>query len=448
MQLANPVVAIVGRPNVGKSTLFNRLVGKRIAIVEDTPGITRDRLYANAEWIGREFLLIDTGGLVLDSKDSITAQVRLQSEIAMEEADVIVLLVDAKDGLTPADVEVADLLRRTRKPVLVAVNKVDNAKLERDAVEFYSLGLGEIIPISSLQGHGVAELLDKIVENFPEPSDREAYPEDAIRIAIVGRPNVGKSSMLNAIVKEERSIVSNIPGTTRDAIDTYFVYDGQSIVLVDTAGIRRAGKVQHSVEYYSVLRAVRAIERADVVLLVIDGSVGITDGDKRVGGYSHDAGRALVIVVNKWDLAAQAGTSMREMARKIRDETPFISYAPIAFTSALKGAGIRECVESAILAAQNHSHRLPTGEINRLIQDAVDAHPLSQKGKQFKVYYATMPTVKPPTVVLFVNDPALLHFSYQRYLENQVRKYYPYEGTPIRIYAKKAESKDRRRIGL
>ncbi|MGB9588265.1 MAG: ribosome biogenesis GTPase Der, partial [Armatimonadota bacterium] len=419
--MANPVVAIVGRPNVGKSTLFNRLVGKRIAIVEDTPGITRDRLYANAEWIGREFLLIDTGGLVLDSKDSITAQVRLQSEIAMEEADVIVLLVDVKDGLTPADVEVADLLRRTRKPVLLAVNKVDNAKLERDAVEFYSLGLGDIIPISSLQGHGVAELLDKIVENFPEPSDREAYPEDAIRIAIVGRPNVGKSSMLNAIVREERSIVSDIPGTTRDAIDTYFVYDGQSIVLVDTAGIRRAGKVQHSVEYYSVLRAVRAIERADVVLLVIDGSEGITDGDKRVGGYAHDAGRALVIVVNKWDLAAQAGTSMREMARKIRDETPFISYAPITFTSALKGAGIHECVESAILAAQNHSHRLPTGEINRLIQDAVDAHPLSHKGKQFKVYYATMPTVKPPTVVLFVNDPTLLHFSYERYLENQIR---------------------------
>jgi GTP-binding protein len=427
--------------------LFNRLVGKRIAIVEDTPGITRDRLYATAEWVGREFLLIDTGGLVLDSSDSITAQVRAQAEIAVEEADVIILLVDVKDGLTPADIEVANLLRRTRKPVILAVNKVDNAKLERDAVEFYALGLGEIYPISSLQGRGIAELLDKVVESLPSSSEEQQYPEDAIRIAIVGRPNVGKSSMLNAIVQEERAIVSEIPGTTRDAIDTYFEYDGQSIILIDTAGIRRAGKIQHSVEYYSVLRAIRAIERADVVFLVIDASEGITDGDKRVGGYSHEAGRALVIVVNKWDLASQKGVSMHEMARTIRDDAPFMDYAPITFTSALYGKGVHEAMESAILAAQNHAHRLPTGEVNRLIMDAVDAHPLSQKGKHFKVYYATMPVVKPPTVVLFVNDPELLHFSYQRYLENQIRKHYSYEGTPIRIYAKKAEGKSRRGTG-
>jgi len=442
--LPNPVVAIVGRPNVGKSTLFNRLVGKRIAIVEDTPGVTRDRLYAEAEWIGREFLLIDTGGMVLNEKDPMTAQVRAQVEIAMAEADVIVFLVDVTEGVAPADLEVADHLRRTRKAVLVAVNKVENARQERDAVDFYSLGLGEIYPISSIQGYGVAELLDKIVESFPAASGEEAYPEDAVKIAIVGRPNVGKSSMLNAIVQEERAIVSEIPGTTRDAVDTYFEHDGQSIVLIDTAGIRRAGKIQRSIEYYSVLRAVRAIERADVALLLIDSSEGITDGDKRVGGFSHEAGRALVIVVNKWDLVKGKGVSMRDFTKAVRAETPFISYAPIVFASAIRGQGVREVLDSAVLAAQSHAMRLPTGEINRIVQDAVDSHPLSHKGKQFKVYYTTMPAVKPPTVVLFTNDPGLLHFSYQRYLENQIRKHYPYEGTPIRIHARKAESRERR----
>jgi len=445
--LPNPIVAIVGRPNVGKSTLFNRLVGKRIAIVEETAGVTRDRLYAEAEWIGRDFLLIDTGGMVLNEKDPITVQVRAQAEIAMAEADVIVLLVDVTEGVTPADLEVADHLRRARKPVLVAVNKVENQKQERDAVDFYSLGLGEIYPISSIQGYGVAELLDKIVESFPPAGKEEAYPEDAIKIAIVGRPNVGKSSMLNAIVQEERAIVSEMPGTTRDAIDTYFEHDGQRIVLIDTAGIRRAGKIRGSVEYYSVLRAVRAIERADVALLLIDSSEGIMDGDKRVGGFSHEAGKALVMVANKWDLAKDKGVSMRSFAESIRKETPFLSYAPIVFASAIHAQGIREVLDSAILAAQSHAMRMPTGEINRIVEEAVDSHPLTQKGKRFKVYYATMPAVKPPTVVLFTNDPGLLHFSYQRYLENQLRKHYPYEGTPIRIHARKAESKERRRSG-
>lgn len=442
--MPNPVVAVVGRPNVGKSTLFNRLVGKRIAIVEETPGVTRDRLYAEAEWIGREFLLIDTGGMVLDEKDPITVQVRAQAEIAMAEADIIVLLVDVTEGVTIADLEVADLLRRARKPVLVVVNKVENPRQERDAVDFYSLGLGEIYPISSIQGYGVAELLDKIVESFPAAGGEEAYPEDAIKIAIVGRPNVGKSSLLNAIVQEERAIVSEIPGTTRDAVDTYFEHDGQSIILIDTAGIRRAGKIQRSIEYYSVLRAVRAIERADVALLLIDASEGITDGDKRVGGFSHEAGSALVIVANKWDLVKGKGVSMRDFAEAIRADSPFLSYAPIAFASAVRGQGVCEVLDSAILAAQSHAMRLPTGEINRIIQDAVESHPLTQKGRQFKVYYTTMPAVKPPTVILFVNDPNLLHFSYQRYLENQIRKHYPYEGTPIRIHARKAESRGRR----
>lgn len=439
--MANPVVAIVGRPNVGKSTLFNRLVGKRIAIVEDTPGITRDRLYALGEWIGREFVLIDTGGMILSEKDPLVAQVRAQAEIAMSEADVIILVVDVTEGATPADLEVADLLRKTRKPVLLAVNKVENRKQEREAVDFYSLGLGEIFPISSIQGHGVAELLDKVVENLPPAVPEEPYMEDAIKIAIVGRPNVGKSSMLNAIVREERAIVSEMPGTTRDAVDTYFEHEGQSIVLIDTAGIRRAGKIQHSIEYYSVLRAARAIERSDVALLIVDGSQGITDGDKRVGGFSHEAGKALVIVVNKWDLVDGNRTAMRAFTASLRAEAPFLSYAPIVFASAKTGRGIREALESAILAAQNHSLRLPTGEINQIVSDAADKHPLTHKGKQLKVYYATMPTVRPPTVVLFVNDPTILHFSYERYVENQIRKRHSYEGTPIRIYARKARSK-------
>ena len=442
--MANPVVAVVGRPNVGKSTLFNRLVGKRIAIVEDTPGITRDRLYAVGEWIGREFVLIDTGGMVLNEKDPLIVQVRAQAEIAMAEADVIVLLVDVTEGVTPADLEVADLLRRARKPVLLAVNKVDNPRQEREAMEFYSLGLGEIYPISSMQGHGVAELLDKVVESLPAPGVEEGYPADLIKMAIVGRPNVGKSSMLNAIVEEERAIVSEVPGTTRDAVDTYFEYEGQGVILIDTAGIRRAGKIQRSVEYYSVLRAVRAIERADVALLLIDASDGIVDGDKRVGGLSHEAGRALVMVVNKWDLLKDKGPSMRDFAHSIREETPFLSYAPIVFASATERSGIREMLGSAVAATQNHALRLPTGEINRLMQDAVDHHPLTRRGKQFKIYYATMPAVKPPTIALFTNDPGMFHFSYQRYLENQVRKHHSYEGTPIRIYARKAEARERR----
>jgi GTP-binding protein len=418
-------------------------VGRRIAIVEDTPGITRDRLYAEAEWIGRTFMVVDTGGMLQDEEDPLAVQVGIQAEIAMEEADVIVFLVDGTQGMTPIDIDVADLLRRTRKPVLLAVNKTENQKQERSTVEFYSLGLGEIYPISSIQGYGVAELLDKVVECFPE-SVTEEYPEDSIKIAIVGRPNVGKSSMLNAIVKEERAIVSEVAGTTRDAVDTLFDHEGQSIVLIDTAGIRRAGKVQHSVEYYSVLRAVQAIERCDVGMVLIDASEGLADGDKRVAGYAHEAGRAVVVVVNKWDMMKGSGITMRQFAQNIRDEMPFLHYAPIVFASAKNRKGIKEILDTAILASQSHSMRLPTGEINRLIHDAVDEHPLNQKGKQFKVYYATMPAVKPPTVIIFTNDPNMLHFSYQRYLENELRKQYPYEGTPLRIFARKAEGRERR----
>jgi len=431
------IVAIVGRPNVGKSTLFNRLVGKRIAIVEDTPGITRDRLYAEAEWVGKHFVVVDTGGFVMNEKDPLTMQVKGQAEVAISEADVIVFMVDAQEGLTPADHEVADVLRRTRKPVLLVANKVDNERLEREAMEFYTLGLGDIHAVSSLHGRGIAELLDAIVEKLPSQRSEEDFPEDAVRIAIVGRPNVGKSSLLNAILNEERAIVSEIPGTTRDAVDTYFEHGNDKIILIDTAGIRRAGKVQRSIEYYSVLRAVRAIERADVASVVIDASEGVTDGDKRVAGYSHEAGRAGVIVVNKWDLVKDVST--KEFGRMVRREMPFMNYAPIVFTSAVQGKGVGDVIDSAILAAQNHAMRLPTAELNRIITEACDARPYSSKGRELRVYYSTMPVVKPPTIVLFVNDPDIIHPTYRRYLENQLRKRYPYEGTPLRILARKAE---------
>lgn len=442
--MANTVVAIVGRPNVGKSTLFNRIVGQRIAIVEDTPGITRDRLYSTADWNGKEFVLIDTGGIILNEDDPLIAQVRVQADIAMEEADVIIFMVDVTQGLTPDDDAVAKVLRCAKKPVILAVNKADNVKLERDSVEFYSLGLGDIIPISSMQGHGVADLLDKVVESFPDEVSESAYPEDTIKIAIIGRPNVGKSSLLNAIVKEERMIVSDIPGTTRDAIDTYFKHEEQDVVLIDTAGIRRAGKVQQSVEYYSVLRAVRAIERADVALLLVDANEGLSDGDKRVGGFADDAGKALVIVVNKWDLMKGKGITMKKFADEMRKETGFMAYAAIVFASAKNSKGIKEILDAAIQAAENHAMRLSTGEINRIVHDAADAHPYFHKGKLLKIYYATMPVVKPPTILLFVNDPTMLHFSYLRYLENQIRKEYPFEGTPIRVQVRKAETKTRR----
>lgn len=439
--MSNTIVAIVGRPNVGKSTLFNRIVGQRIAIVEDTPGITRDRLYSTAEWNGKEFVLIDTGGIILNEDDPLTAQVRLHADIAMEEADVIIFMVDVTQGVMPDDIDVAEILRKTDKPVILAVNKSDNRKLEQEGVEFYSLGLGEVVPISSIQGTGVADLLDKVVESFPSSESQAVFPDESIKIAIIGRPNVGKSSLLNTIVKEERSIVSNIPGTTRDAIDTYFHHDDNDIVLIDTAGIRRSGKVQQSVEYYSALRAIRAIERADVALLVIDADEGLSDGDKRVGGYADEAGKALVIVVNKWDLMKGKGITMERFARELRDQTGFMAYAAIVFASAKSGRGVNGILDSAIQAAQNHALRLSTGEINRIIHDAVDQHPLNIKGKQFKVYYATMPAVKPPTVTIFTNNPKMMHFSYARYLENQIRKEYPYEGTPIRIKARKAEGR-------
>lgn len=432
-----PLVAIVGRPNVGKSTLFNRIVGRRIAIVEDTAGITRDRIYAEAEWNSREFVMIDTGGILLNESDPLKSEVTVQAHVALDEADVILFMVDAATGITPGDEDIAEHLRGSSKPVLLVANKADNEAREQDSTEFYALGLGDIHPISSLNGRAVADLLDDVVKNLPEEGKEPAYPDDAIRIAIIGRPNVGKSSLVNAILGEKRAIVSDIPGTTRDAVDTVLRRGDDEIVLIDTAGIRKSGKVQGSVEYYTVLRAVRAMERADVAMIVIDAFDGLRDGDKRVAGFAHDAGRACVVVVNKWDLVSEE--DMREFAENVKRQIPFLDYAPVVFTSAMKGTGITDAVDTAIDAASNHAMRIPTGELNRILQDAVDDHPYSRKGKDLRVRYATMTDVKPPTIVIFVNNPELAHFSYVRYLENRIRQEYSYEGTPLKLIVRKAK---------
>lgn len=432
-----PLVAIVGRPNVGKSTLFNRVAGHRIAIVEDTPGITRDRIYAEADWNGREFVMIDTGGILLNEQDPLRAEVTLQAQAALEEADVILFMVDVVDGVTPSDEEIADLLRGSTKPVLVVSNKADNDQRDQESLDFHALGLGEIYPVSSLNGRSVGDLLDEVVRVLPEEIGEEGYPADATRLAIIGRPNVGKSSLLNAILGEKRVIVSEIPGTTRDAVDTLLKRGDDNLVLIDTAGIRRAGKIQGTVEYYTVLRAVRAMERADVALIVIDAFEGLRDGDKRVAGFADEAGRACVLVVNKWDLKGE--DSMTEFRDEIRRQMAFLDYAPIVFVSALEGMGIPAVIDTALDAASNHAMRITTGELNRIVQEAVDAHPYSRKGRDLKIRYATMTEVKPPTIVIFVNDTGLVHVSYERYIMNRIRRDYSYEGTPLRIVFRQAK---------
>lgn len=444
--MSSPLVAVVGRPNVGKSTLFNRLTGKRIAIVEDTPGITRDRLYAPCEWCGRSFTVIDTGGIVLDELDPIVVQVRRQAEIAMAEADAILLVCDTPEGLLAADRDLADALRRSPSPVFVVANKVDSKQSDPHAMEFHALGLGPVYSVSAVHGHGLGDLLDALVEVLPVGPDDEGA-EATARLALIGRPNVGKSSLTNAILGEERVIVSPIPGTTRDAIDTPLERDGQSILLIDTAGIRRAGKIQGSIEYYTVLRAKTAIERCHVGIVVVDAQAGLLDGDKRVAGMANEAGRGCVVAVNKWDLVdprSHGGRPTRalmsEFTADFRKQVQFLSYAPLVFCSALTRLGVTDLLDTALGAAANHAHRIPTGELNRIIRAAVDEHPRTEHGKQLKVYYATMPRVQPPTVLLFVNDPDMLHFSYQRYLENRIREAYPLEGAPLVMRARMADS--------
>ncbi len=448
--MPSALIAIVGRPNVGKSTLFNRLVGRRIAIVDDTPGITRDRLYAPFDWGGHEATVIDTGGIVLNNEDPLTVQVRRQADIAMDEADAILFVCDGADGITAADRDLADALRASDRPIFLVVNKADNNRQVQEASEFYELGMGQVYVISAVHGHGLGDLLDDVVDVLPKDSE-VGEDADTVRLAVIGRPNVGKSSLTNAILGEDRVIVSPIPGTTRDAIDTRLERDGQTILLIDTAGIRRAGKIQGSIEYYTVLRAKTAIDRCTVGVTVLDGLDGITDGDKRVAGFAHEAGKASVIVINKWDLVDEGiirgkrpdKALMEEFTFNFRKQVPFLSYAPLVFCSAQHRFSVSEVIDTALSAASSHALRISTSELNRIMRDAVIAHPRMERGKHLKIYYATMPRVQPPTVLIFVNDPELIHFSYERYLENRIRAVYPFEGTPIVIRTRKAENIER-----
>ncbi|MDI3327383.1 MAG: ribosome biogenesis GTPase Der [Alicyclobacillaceae bacterium] len=437
--MANPLVAIVGRPNVGKSTLFNRIVGERIAIVEDKPGVTRDRLYAPANWNGRSFRVIDTGGLDWGDADSMARLVRAQAELAVEEASVIVFVVDGTEGLTPTDEEIAEYLRRSGKPVVLAVNKLDHPGRLENRYEFFGIGLGEPMPVSAEHGLGIGDLLDEVVERLPETEPEESW-EDAIRVAVIGRPNVGKSSLVNRILGEERVLVSEVPGTTRDAIDTPFERDGRSFVLIDTAGMRRRGRIWEKTEKYSVLRALRAIERSDVCLLVIDGSEGIAEQDKRVAGYAVDAGRAVVVVVNKWDLVEKDDKTAIRMAERIRNEFPFMDWAPILFVSAKTGQRVGKILETVVRVSEQHALRIPTATVNQILEDALlRVSPPSEKGRRLRIYYATQVGVQPPTFALFVNDPELMHFSYLRYLENQFRGAFGFEGTPLRFVVRQRQ---------
>ena len=441
--MSKPIVAIVGRPNVGKSTFFNKVVGRRISIVEDTPGVTRDRIIAEAEWTGHHFFVIDTGGIEPDSKEVIPAQMRMQAELAMDMADVILFLVDGRDGLTTADEEVGAMLRRKGKDVILVANKIDTAKMPDHYYDFYELGLGEPFAISSTNQLGLGDLLDEIVARFPERSEAEEE-EDDIKIAIIGKPNVGKSSIVNAFVGEERVIVSDIAGTTRDSIDTPFEKDGVKYTLIDTAGIRRRSKVTDDVEKFSVVRAVAAIERCDVALLVIDATEGVTEQDKKIAGIAHEAGKGIVVVVNKWDLVAKETNTMRDYERKVKGELVFMSYAPVLFTSALKGQRLPQVLETARSVAEMRAMRVSTGQLNNLIQDAMMMNnPPSDKGRRLKIYYVTQVGVKPPLFSFQVNDRELMHFSYSRYLENKIRDAYSFAGTSIKfVFREKGEKDD------
>ena len=441
--MSKPIVAIVGRPNVGKSTFFNKVVGRRISIVEDTPGVTRDRIIAEAEWTGHHFFLIDTGGIEPDSKEIIPAQMRMQAELAMDMADVILFLVDGRDGLTTADEEVAAMLRRKGKEVILVANKIDTAKMPDHYYDFYELGLGEPFAISSTNQLGLGDLLEEIVSRFPEKSMAEEE-EDDIKIAIIGKPNVGKSSIVNAFVGEERVIVSNIAGTTRDSIDTPFEKDGIKYTLIDTAGIRRRSKVTDDVEKFSVVRAVAAIERCDVALLVIDATEGVTEQDKKIAGIAHEAGKGILVVVNKWDLVKKETNTMRDFERQVKGELVFMSYAPVLFTSALKGQRLPQVLETARSVAEMRAMRVSTGQLNNLIQDAMMMNnPPSDKGRRLKIYYVTQIGVKPPLFSFQVNDRELMHFSYSRYLENKIRDAYSFAGTSIKfVFREKGEKDD------
>lgn len=438
--MSKPIVAVVGKPNVGKSTFFNKIVGKRISIVEDTPGVTRDRIYAEAEWRGVPFIIIDTGGIEPASEDLLLIQMRNQAQIAMETADVIVFLVDGKAGLTSEDRDVAGLLMRTGKPVILTANKIDTARMTDDFYDFYELGLGEPVPISSANQLGLGDLLDQILEYFPKKNEEEEE-EDNVKIAVIGKPNVGKSSLINALLGEERVIVSEIAGTTRDSIDTPFRRGEDRYVLIDTAGIRRKSRVTEDIERYSVIRAISAIERCDVCLLMLDAEEGVSEQDKKIAGIAHEEGKGVIIVVNKWDLIEKDTHTMSKFKKQIEQELSYLSYAPILFISVLKRQRIYQVLEMASHVANQRSMRIPTGQLNNLIADAtMMRQPPSDKGKKLKIYYVSQVGIRPPLFSFKVNSRELMHFSYSRYLENRIRDAFGFEGTSVKfVFREKGE---------
>ncbi len=437
--MAKPIVAIVGRPNVGKSTFFNHVTGKRISIVESTPGVTRDRIYSEVEWRGSKFTLIDTGGIEPDSTDEIKRQMKTQAEIAIETADVILFMVDARQGLAPGDKEIADILRESGKPIILVVNKVDRVgETPPDVYEFYGLGLGDFITISSEHGLGIGDLLDRILDRLP-PGGDEDYGEDVIKVAVVGKPNVGKSLLVNRILGEERMIVSNVPGTTRDAVDSFLQVGEDKYIFIDTAGIRRKSRITENIERYSNIRSWTAIERADVCLVMIDACEGVTEQDSRIAGYAHEQGKASVIVVNKWDLVEKTTGTMEEYRKKVYDRLKFMTYAPVLFISAKTGQRVPRLFELIKYVMDQASMRISTGMLNDLVNEAVAmVQPPADRGKRLKIFYATQSSVRPPTYIVFINNMELMHYSYERYLENRLRESFGFEGTPIRfIYKEK-----------
>ena len=438
-----PIVAVVGRPNVGKSTLFNVLAGENISIVKDTPGITRDRIYADVTWLNHNFTLIDTGGIEPDSNDIILSQMREQAEIAIDTADVIMFMVDVKQGLVDADSKVADMLRRSQKPVVLVVNKVDSfEKMMADVYEFYNLGIGDPHPISSVNRMGIDDMLDEVTSYFPENSEDEEE-DDRIKVAIVGKPNVGKSSLINKLLGENRLIVSDIAGTTRDAVDTEVTYNGKEYVFIDTAGLRRKNKIKEELERFMIIRTVSAVERADVAVLLIDATEGVTEQDAKIIGIAHERGKAIIVAVNKWDAIAKDDKTIYRFTEKVRQTLAFMPYAEIIFISALTGQRIGKLYETIDIVAENHALRVATGVLNEIMTEAVAMQqPPTDKGKRLRLYYITQVSVKPPTFVIFVNDKELMHFSYTRYIENQIRNAFGFKGTPLRFIIRERKEKE------
>lgn len=438
-----PIVAVVGRPNVGKSTLFNALAGENISIVKDTPGITRDRIYADITWLDRTFTLIDTGGIEPDSDDILLSQMRAQAQIAMDTADVILFLVDVKQGVVDADGKVADMLRRSRKPVVLVVNKVDSfEKYMADVYEFYNLGIGDPHPISAANRLGLGDMLEEVMKHFPE-TDETDEEDERPRIAIVGKPNVGKSSLINKLLGENRLIVSDIAGTTRDAVDTEITYDGKEYVFIDTAGLRRKNKIKEDLERYMIIRTVSAVDRADVVVLVIDAVEGVTEQDAKIAGIAHERGKAVIIAVNKWDALEKDDKTIYRVTERVRDTLSYMPYAEILFVSAKTGLRLPKLFETINMVSENHAMRVQTGVLNEIMAEAVAMQqPPSDKGKRLKLYYITQVSVKPPTFVIFVNDKELMHFSYTRYIENQIRETFGFKGTPLRFLIRERKEKE------